>query len=178
MEKTPDIRLGGAADLPAIAGVHLNSSRVAYRGICPDSVLNSLTLEGRIELWRQRYDRLGPDGRLWVSERSRIVGFAAADRVDGADGGERSCELLSFYVAPDWWGRSVGHDLMQWLLEDFRQRGFDKILLWTIRTNQRARDFYEKAGFRCEDVFRTISRRESGVLLEHNEVRYSRDLRD
>lgn len=177
MGNTPDIRLGGAADLPAIAGVHLDSSRVAYRGICPDSVLDSLTLEGRIELWRQRYDRLGPDGRLWVSDRSGIVGFAAADRADRDDGGEQSCELLSFYVAPDWWGRNVGQDLMKWLLEDFRHRGFDKIMLWTIRTNQRARDFYEKAGFRCEDVFRTISRRESGVLLEHNEVRYSRDLR-
>ncbi len=174
MGRSADIRLGGAADLPAIARVHLESSRVAYRGICPDDVLDALTLQGRVELWRQRYDKLGPEGRLWVSQRSSIVGFAAADRVTDE---EKSCELLSFYVAPDWWGRKVGHDLMQWLLDDLRERNFDRVLLWTIKTNQRARDFYEKAGFRCENEFRTISRRESGVFLQHNEVRYARDLR-
>jgi GNAT superfamily N-acetyltransferase len=110
---------------------------------------------------------------LWVIERACVIGFAAADRAD--DEG-RQCELHSFYVAPDCWGERVGHMLMQWLLEDFRERNFQTMLLWTIETNRRARDFYEKAGFRCEQLTRTISRRESGVVVEHHEVKYSRNL--
>jgi GNAT superfamily N-acetyltransferase len=174
MRTSPDIRLGGLADIPAVASVHLESARLAYRGISPDTVLDALTLEGRIELWRRRFDDLGPDGRLWVIQRAGIVGFAAADRV--GDVRERSCELLSFYVAPDWWGKKIGHELMQWVLEDLRARHFGRILLWTIQTNHRARDFYEKVGFRCDNVTRTISRRESGVIVEHHEIKYSRSL--
>ncbi len=174
MRTSPEIRLGGPPDLPAVASVHLEAARVAYRGISPDTVLDALTLEGRIELWRRRFDNLGPDGRLWVIQRGGIVGFAAADRVEEIQ--EKSCELLSFYVAPDWWGKNIGRELMQWLLDDLRERNFRKIHLWTVRTNRRARDFYEKVGFSCDNVTRTISRRESGVLVEHHEIRYSSDL--
>lgn len=177
MRVSPDIglsiRLGDADDLPAIARVHLDSARVAYRGISPDAVLEALTLEGRLALWRRRFADLGPDGRLWVIERAGVIGFAAADR---ADEERRQCELLSFYVAPDCWGERVGHTLMQWLLDDCRERDFDRMILWTIRSNRRARDFYEKAGFRCQDQTRTITRRESGVIVEHDEVKYARPL--
>lgn len=176
MGRAADIRLGAASDLPAVAGVHLVSSRVAYRGICPDAILDALTMEGRIDLWRRRYDGLGPEGRLWISQRPEIVGFAATDAAAGGDPRKRACELLSFYVLPDWWGRKVGQELMQWLLDDLRERRFDDVLLWTIQANRRARDFYEKAGFACDHLTRTIARRESGVLVEYDEIRYSRAL--
>lgn len=169
-----DIRRAAPADLPAVARLHLQSSRIAYRGICPDEVLDALTLAGRLELWRRRFDSLGPDGRLWISERAGIVGFVAADRAAGE--GKNCCELQSLYVAPDWWGRRVGHDLMRWLLDDLRDRGFDRVFLWTIAENSRARDFYEKAGFGCDRRMRKFSRRESGVTIEYDEIRYSRDL--
>ncbi|MGJ0509651.1 MAG: N-acetyltransferase family protein [Methylocystis sp.] len=178
MKTSPDIRRGAETDIPAVAGVHLDSSRVAYRGICPDSVLDALTLSGRIELWRGRYHDLGPEGRLWIIGRPQVIGFAAADRADDAEDGGKTCELLSFYVLPEWWGKKIGYDLMQWLLEDFRQRQYRTIILWTIRSNRRARDFYERTGFVCDERARRISRRESGVLVEYDEIRYSRRLDD
>jgi GNAT superfamily N-acetyltransferase len=174
MQTLQEIRLGGVDDLPAVARVHLDSARAAYRGISPGSAPDGLTLEGRLALWRTRFDGLGPDGRLWVVERDGVIGFASADQVGGE---ARQCELLSFYVAPDWWGKKVGHALMEWVLDDFRARNFDVMLLWTIGTNSRARDFYEKAGFLCEHRTRTIARQESGVRVAHDEVKYSRDLR-
>lgn len=177
MQAWPDIRRGAESDIPAIAGVHLQASKVAYRGICPDEVLSALTLAGRIELWRRRYERLGPEGRIWVSQQPNIVGFAVADRVDALNGKEKRCELLSLYVLPECWGRKVGYDLMRWLLDDLRERDFDEVLLWTIRDNWRARDFYERIGFDCDDLYRATSRRESGVLIEYEEIRYSRDPR-
>lgn len=38
-------------------------------------------------------------------------------------------------------------------MEELKQRGFDKVLLWVLEDNHRARKFYEKFGFVYSEVF-------------------------
>lgn len=39
-------------------------------------------------------------------------------------------------------------------MEELKQYGFDKVLLWVLEDNHRARKFYEKFGFVYSEVFR------------------------
>jgi ribosomal protein S18 acetylase RimI-like enzyme len=171
------IRPATAADLPAIAAIHLASSRIAYRGILPDNSLDRLTIEGRLALWRTRYAALGPQGRLWVYPReNEIIGFALADQTDVDACDLAVAELSSFYVLPAFWGLGVGRQLIEAAIDHFAQRSFERMILWTIRANLRARHFYENAGFSSDGAMRIARRHEAGVALEYDEIRYARAL--
>ena len=38
-------------------------------------------------------------------------------------------------------------EIMNWIKEEIKSRGYDKISLWVLEENNRARSFYEKMGF-------------------------------
>lgn len=172
-----NIRHALTTDIPAIARVHLDSSKIAYRDILPPTVLEGLLLAGRIELWETRFSGVGPLGRLWVQDAgAEVIGFALCD-VGEDDGPARpACELKSFYFTPDYWGAGLGAGLLAHVIADFKARAFNSMILWTISLNARARRFYERQGFSCDGVTRLTSRRESGQPLEYEEIRYSRRL--
>ena len=172
-----DIRPAQPTDIPAIAQVHLDSAKIAYRDILDRDLLDALSLAGRIALWESRYASIGPQGRLWVqSVDSAIVGFALCEGSDDHDAEPMACELKSFYLTPNCWGAGYGARLIDHVANDFRDRAFGSMILWTIRRNTRARGFYERQGFSCEDVTRRTTRAESGQILEYEEIRYARSL--
>jgi ribosomal protein S18 acetylase RimI-like enzyme len=53
-------------------------------------------------------------------------------------------------------------------MEGLRCRGFDEAVLWVLETNERARRFYEKAGWKTDGQTKTEER--GPVVL--NDVRY------
>lgn len=172
-----DIRPAQATDIPAIAQVHLDSAKIAYQDILDRDLLDSLSLAGRIDLWESRYASIGPRGRLWVqSVDSAIVGFALCDESDDRDAEPMACELKSFYLVPDFWGAGLGARLIAHAANEFHDRGFGAMILWTIRRNTRARGFYERQGFCCNGVTRRTKRAEAGQILEYEEIRYARSL--
>lgn len=46
------VRKASSEDVPGIAGIHVRSWRVAYRGILSDELLDSLSVPEREESWR------------------------------------------------------------------------------------------------------------------------------
>ena len=42
---------------------------------------------------------------------------------------------------------------MKRCIEELKRLGFDRILLWVLEDNIRARKFYEKNGFVCSDEY-------------------------
>jgi len=175
MTLTVDIRPAQAADIPAIAQIHLDSSKIAYRDILDQALLDALSRTGRIALWETRSASMGPQGRLWVqSIGSDIIGFALCDAPEACESAPATCELKSFYLTPNFWGCGLGARLLGHAARDYRVRGFRVMILWTIRQNARARAFYERVGFCCEDVTRRTRREEAGQILEYEEVRYAR----
>ncbi len=172
-----DIRHARATDIPAIARVHLDSSKIAYRDILHPAVLEGLSLAGRIDLWEMRFAGIGPRGRLWVQcIGPEVLGFALSDAGEAESLAHSACELKSLYFMPEYWGAGLGASLLAHVVADFTGRGFNLMNLWTISVNARARKFYERKGFSCDGVTRLTSRRESGQPLEYEEIRYSRRL--
>ena len=47
------IRPATVDDAAAVAHVHVSSWRSTYRGLMPDAVLDSLSVERRAEFWRE-----------------------------------------------------------------------------------------------------------------------------
>lgn len=56
-------------------------------------------------------------------------------------------ELRQFYVMKPWQGAGLAPDMMEWVLDQARERGAGEIYLSVFIDNLRARRFYERYGF-------------------------------
>jgi GNAT superfamily N-acetyltransferase len=149
-------------DTIPIADLHVESWRVAYRGIMDDEVLDSpALLESRRVGWTQNlhggHNHTGdPEHRFLVATvDDRVIGFGHAGResdpVDDPPIGTPAGEVYGFYLHPDSWGSGAADVLMDACLAELRRRRFERAILWVLRDNPRARRFYERHGFEPTD---------------------------
>ena len=159
-------RLARAEDAEAMARVHYDAWQEGYRGILPTSLLAGMSLERRVEFWHRRW----PGTLVVEDEAGDVVGISSC----GAprDGGEPPSvgELYMINVAPSAWGTGVSRSLLDAAVRRLRDSGYMYAYLWVLEPNRRARRFYERSGWRCDDGRKLHER--SGVM----EVRYRRDL--
>ena len=155
-----------------MARIHVRGWQHAYRGHLPASVLDSLSIERREEGWRGRLSG-GPDHGAFVAEREgRVVGFAQVGPPMDAGEVEGTGQLYTIYVDPDQIGTGVGRALMGRAVAELRRRGFGSAYLWVLGSNDRARRFYERAGWRADGGAKV----ETMEGAELHEVRYRVDL--
>lgn len=146
---TERIREAVPKDAAAIAGIHVRAWQDAYRGQLTDEYLDGLTVEDRLEQHRRTLEEPRPDWRTWVAdEAGRIVGFAVTGSSEDADADARTGELYAIYLEPDRVGTGLGRRLFEHAVGDLRERGFTVATLWVLETNERARRFYELAGWK------------------------------
>ena len=87
--------------------------------------------------------------RTWVAEEDgRTVGFAVTGPSEDADAERTTAEVYAIYLEPDRLGTGLGRGLFSHAIDDLRERGFDSVTLWVLETNERARRFYEIAGWK------------------------------
>lgn len=160
------IREARLDDAELIAEAHVDGWRVGYRGIVPDTFLDSPRFAAaRRQGWRLiltggRPEAYGEHDQIFVPVVSgRVVGFGhvGPERGDSPEDGlnlrtdisDRG-ELLGFYVHPDYWGTGVADRLI-----DRCHESLDSLCrlgtLWVLRDNRRARRFYERKGWSCGD---------------------------
>ncbi|HEX9268613.1 MAG TPA: GNAT family N-acetyltransferase [Candidatus Limnocylindria bacterium] len=148
---TAIIRPAVVADARAIAEVHIRSWQEAYRGQLPDAWLDGLSaqLERREARWRETL--AGRHGeRSFVAERDgRLIGFVLVVPSLDDDATPDTGQLSAIYLLQEAWGIGVGRDLMTIAMADLRSR-FRRATLWVLRSNARARRFYEIAGWRAD----------------------------
>lgn len=167
------VRLATSADVRALAELHVDAWRWAYRGLMPDALRATLQVDEREAMWRKALSVPSTATRVWLAEREgRLVGFAATGEPQEAGHPPRTGELYALYQREDVAGTGVGRALMERALADLRARGFERVLLWVLDTNARARRFYERAGFTPDGATKT----ESFGQWELHEVRYRADL--
>jgi GNAT superfamily N-acetyltransferase len=142
------IREAVPKDARAIAEIHVRSWQAAYRGQLTDDYLDGLTVEDRLEQHRRSLEEPRAGWTTWVvDEGSGPVGFAVTGPSEDADAGEHTGELYAIYLEPERLGTGTGRRLFEHAIEDLRSRGFDTVTLWVLETNERARRFYETAGW-------------------------------
>jgi GNAT superfamily N-acetyltransferase len=142
------IREADPKDARAIAEVHVRSWRAAYRGQLTDDFLDGMTVEERLDQHRRGLEDAREDWRTWVAEDAgQVAGFAVTGPSEDADATERTAEVYAIYLDPDRVGTGLGRQLFERAVGDLRDRGFSSVTLWVLQTNERARRFYEVAGW-------------------------------
>jgi GNAT superfamily N-acetyltransferase len=167
------IREATLADARSIAGIHVRAWQAAYRGQMPDQFLDSLSVEDRLAQheWSLRNPR--ETWRHWVADdEGGVVGFAVTGPSEDADADERTGEVYAIYLEPGRVGTGVGRALFERAVDDLRSRGFRTATLWVLESNQRARRFYDAAGWKADGT--TASERIDCAMLPT--VRYRSSL--
>ena len=187
------IRAGSAAHAAQIAAVQRETWFAAYEGVIAPEVIDRVTVPDDGARVRQSF-RTRPWQRMLVAvepgaghpgagdpDAGGIVGYASfgpeTDVLNApwphpltADGeGGRVAELYALYVRPAWWSTGTGRALMEKVLAWSAAAGYRSITLWVLRDNQRARRFYDRAGFAPDGATNVLTGL-GGVL----EVRYRR----
>ena len=154
-----------------VAGVHVRSWQVAYRGLLPDEYLDGLRPEDRAKHYVFGLtDRTQP-GTIVAVDKGAICGFATTAPTRDVDV-QGYGELCALYVDPLCWGRGVGQALMAAARQRLTLAGFADAVLWVLVGNDRATRFYRADGWapdgsrRLDEVWGTAV----------DEVRYRRSL--
>ena len=168
MSKFMEISRASPEDAYAIAQVHVDSWREAYRTILPADYLAALSVEKRHAFWTQFI----AEGRseLWLVKADGVTqawinfGKSRDDDLDATD-----AEIWALYVAPPFWSKGIGLQLWLKAKDCMRNQGFSSCSLWVLSENVRAVRFYEMVGFK-QGIHSSKSMGLAGIQL--TELRY------
>ena len=142
------LREGTGHDAAAIARLHAESWRSAYRGMLSDEYLDHRVHHERAALWQQRFSEQAekPFFAILAETEMELAGFACAFPDEHPTYG---AYLDNLHVVPQRTGQGIGRRLLaavaERLLANGRRGG---LYLWVIEQNIRARRFYSRAGGR------------------------------
>ena len=153
-------------DRLAISHIYEASWKAAYRGMIPQTFLDELPVGN----WAGVIDKSDRKSLVLVEDDTFIgtASYAKSRWPEQAEWGE----IISIYLLPEYIGKGYGKQLFQRVLEELKQMGFKKILLWVLEDNVRAKQFYEKFGFKQNQRF--IDDEIGGKALK--EVQYSLEM--
>ena len=189
-----EIRPASADDEPTITDIRRETWLTAYAQIIDPKIIDRVTASGGRASAAPRPDRtslvaVAPEAAA-PAEARMIVGYAsygpersvASAASVGSGGGKPGAltpagqagetgELYTLYVAPAHWSTGVGRALTDAALGGLRAAGYQRVVLWTLTDNARARRFYDKAGFAPDGATNVLD-----GLGSVEELRYARDL--
>ncbi|NQT60968.1 MAG: GNAT family N-acetyltransferase [Bacteroidetes bacterium] len=153
-------------DIKQQAIVHSLSFRTAYKGIIPDSFLESFTIEKREKFFTDEFEKY--KDTFTIKEGEKLAGFCTIGNNRDEDKADDVGEIWGIYIHPTYWRRGYGTRLFEHVKSKLIARRYAEITLWVLRQNTAARAFYEKYGFSWDGTSKGI---EIGKKLV--EIRYS-----
>jgi GNAT superfamily N-acetyltransferase len=158
-----------------MARTHARSWRATYAGLLPAAVIDDVVQSrpARAVRWRTWLAESQPRRGSFVGELDgRVVGYVFWGPSESPDTTPETAEVYAIYLDPDAIGRGNGRALLDSAVRDMVACGFAAAVLWVLETNERARRFYEVAGWRPDGATKAENR-PGGTLQE---VRYGRTL--
>ena len=137
------IRRMSIEDAEAVTDILMNAWKTAYRGIVSDEYLDNMNRETLAERRRQQHK----DYIVAVSD-GRIVGYCwyMSNNSYSQDVPEVDSEVVALYVDPASKRHGLGRMLLSHAMDDLRNQGKKKMIIWCLKDNLPARAFYEKMG--------------------------------
>lgn len=133
-------------DAAGIARVRAESWRAAYRGIVPDSYLDSIDVDEWAERQRRNMEEQPDNLVSLVAETQGLIAGWAASGPNRDPSLDYAGELYTIYLLPEYQRRGIGSALIassaRWLVS----QGMDSMILWVLEENHPARSFYEALG--------------------------------
>jgi ribosomal protein S18 acetylase RimI-like enzyme len=140
------IRSAELNDAEGIAYVHVTARQETYRGLMPDSVLDTLSMERRARQWKETLEDASNSYHptLVAESERKIIGFANyGQERDGNP--EYRGELFAIYILKEYQGRGIGRKLIQKTAEGLLTFKLASMLVWVLSDNPYQK-FYERLG--------------------------------
>ncbi len=166
----PKIRRAQVSDAAVLGEILSLSWQAAYKGIVPEGILERLNPESRAEVFVSLFAEGNGEISLAL-EDGQAAGFVMTGKCRDEDAGDTCGEVWSVYLKPEYWRKGIGTALLSHGMEQLKEQGYTKAVLWVIEGNSSAAAFYEKNGFKPDGTRRAI---EIGKTLY--EVRYIRGI--
>ncbi len=159
-----NIRLATLEDAKYCADIHAKSWSFAYSDIVPKEIIDEHNARWPM-IWNKMLANNNESHYVVILD-SRIIGFLTIAVSRDDDLNKSFYEIIGLYLDPDFIGDGYGKQSMTWIKKEVKSRGYDKISLWVLEENSRARRFYEKSGFKADGKIKP-----SG-LADTKEIRY------
>ena len=134
------------SDVTAIAHLHAESWRSAYRGILSDAFLENHVHADRLAVWHERFSGMTPIPMFVIvaDAGTRLAGFACVFPEEDAVFGSF---LDNLHVSPQLTGKGIGRQLLSEAAARLDANSSRAgLYLWVLEQNNGARKFYERAG--------------------------------
>ena len=139
------IRLATHHDAPRCADIHGRSWMFAYGDIVGKDLIESYNTRWPI-VWTKMLEN-NTDTHYVILDGDMIIGFMSINPSRDADAPDETFELTGLYLDPDHIGKGYGKQAMDFVKHEAAARGYTALSLWVLDQNNRAKRFYEKAGF-------------------------------
>ena len=141
-----DVVHANPEDARAVAEIHVDAWRAAYRSIVPTDYLASLSIEHREAMWEGCIAAGDPE--LLVAKKAGVVqGWLSFGQCRDIGSHKSEAEVWAIYVSPTAWSTGVGRVLWRRAKELMLEQGFKSCSLWVFPQNERAIKFYRSVGF-------------------------------
>ena len=127
------LRRAAAEDAAGIASVHNEAWLQAHKDLVPPEALYCMSDSLREQFWRAELLVESHDRTPWLAMiDERIIGFAVGGltRDDDADSG--TGEIYQLFVDPECWSQGIRTNLVEHVVRDLRQRGFERVTFWVL----------------------------------------------
>ena len=140
-----DIRLAELDDAKCCADIHAKSWNFAYSDIVPKEIIDEYDARW-LMIWKKLLSN-NINSHYVITLDDVIIGFLTISVARDNDLKDSFYELVGLYLSPEYVAKGYGKQAIDWIKKEIKNRGYDKISLWVLEENNRARRFYEKAGF-------------------------------
>ena len=138
------IRKARIEDIEAISTIKVRAWQTAYRNIIENEYLDNMNIEHTIEENKRKFEQ----HNLIVAElNNEVVGFCKYDYCNNEEKEDNAdCELIAIYVKPEMKRNGIGKQLIQYVINQFKNARKRKMILWCLKENYPSRAFYEAMG--------------------------------
>ena len=140
------IRRVKQGDEKTLAYIQTKSWKAAFEGIVPADLLEKCTEISRAESMYSRLlsEEKGNGYILEINDQAHCIAYWDASREKDMFG---YAEIICIHSLQDKWHHGYGSQMMKQILNDIKDAGFNKVMLWVFEENIRAINFYKKHGF-------------------------------
>ena len=147
-----DMRIRKAApeDAGKLGLIHVKTWQEAYKGIVPEEKLNNMSPDNSAEFFREN---LGDDENIEVGVveiEKELAGFITIGKCRDDDLNNNTGEIYGLYILPDKQRVGLGSKLLEWGISRLRKMNFEIAVLWVLKANKEAINFYRSRGFSRE----------------------------